>query len=151
MDFALNQLNNGVLMDFLALSVSLVLIAILVVNRRRYGRMVAGPDTESAFHAQIKLQMLNQQSQRSYTIIQQALRDEFAALQRMTGGDPMAVEVCPSADQTPMAVVNPVREGHYDEAFRLIRNGADPQNVAERCGVARSAIDLMIYMQHKRA
>lgn len=151
MDVAFTHINFGLLMDFLALSVSLVLIAILMANRRRYGRMVAGPDAESKFGSKVKLQMVTQQSQRSYAIIQKALRNEFVALQRMTGGDPLALEACTSSEPSPMAVVNPSREGHYDAASRLIRSGADPQTVAERCGLPRSAIDLMIYMQQKRA
>ncbi|MGD9098311.1 MAG: DUF2802 domain-containing protein [Desulfobacterales bacterium] len=150
MDLIFDNIGLPVLMDVLALSVSAVLIGMLVANRRRYGRMVATPDLKTAFGSEIKLQMLTQQSQRSYANIQQALRREFAVLQRLSGGEALADETGRTIDQTTLAVAGPAREGHYDEAIRLIRSGADSRSIAERCGLPRSAVDLMIYMQHKR-
>ncbi len=152
MDFILNSMNLPVVMDILAFAASMVLIAVLVANRRRYGRLVLGPAPKTSFGSDIKLQMVTQQSQRSYSNIQRALRREFEDLQRMTGVETVTLNTEALDRQTPRpALVSPTPAKHYDQAARLIRNGADPQCIVAQCGLSRGEIDLMSYMQHKRS
>ena len=151
MALPMSSMNLPALMDILALFACTLLIVVLIANRRRYGRWVLGPSSGSTFGSEIKLQMLTQQSQRSYTNIQRALRREFARLQRLTGAESTATTVNLAQRGKNGAVVRTRCAGHYEEAYRLIHNGADPQTIVERCGLSRGEIDLMIFMQHKRS
>ena len=151
MDFTLNSMNLPIVMDILAFAASMVLIAVLVANRRRYGRLVLGPAPKTSFGSDVKLQMVTQQSQRSYANIQRALRREFEDLQRMTGVETVTLKTEALDRQTRPTMVSPKPVKHYDQAARLIRNGADPQCISAQCGLSRGEIDLMSYMQHKRS
>ncbi len=151
MDLTLRSMNLPVLMDILALAASTVLIIVLVVNRWRYGRLVLSPTPKTSFPSEIKLQMVSQQSQRCYANIQRALRREFEGLQRMAGSEAVVTDASIASAHAPRALANPMRAGHHEEAARLIRNGVDPDTIAERCGLSRGEIDLMVYMQHKRS
>ncbi len=151
MALPLSGMNLPVLMDILALAASTVLIVVLIANRRRYGRWVLGPSPGSNFGSEMKLQMLTQQSQRSYTNIQRALRREFARLQSLTGDAATVTPAHLPRRERQDAVVSPRFAGHYEEARRLMHNGVDPQTIAERCDLSRGEVDLMIYMQPKRS
>ncbi len=151
MSLTLNNMNLPLLMDVLALSASIVLILVLIVNRRRYGRMIASPADKSNFTSTLALQMVTAQSRRSYSRIQRTLNQEFARLQRMTGSEPPCRATDPVTTGAATAVVSRKRAGLYDEATRMMRNGADRQTVAARCDLTRGEIELMAYMQHKRS
>ena len=151
MNLALSNLDLSILMDVLALSASTVLIIVLLANRRRYGRLIASPAEKSNFTSALALQMVTEQSRRSYSRIQRTLNHEFACLQRVAGGERADRATASGMTESATAVVNRRRAGLYDEAARLIRNGADQQTVAARCDLTRGEIELMAYMQHKRS
>lgn len=143
------------LLDLLALGVSALLIVFLIVNRRRYGHLLATPQHQSMnFNAEMTAQMLTQQSQRSYHKIQKTLNQEFANLQRIAGGDGVAWSLAghgAHAETSDMATADISRQSSqvYDEAARMIRNGADHQVVAQRCGLSRAEVELITYLQQK--
>ncbi len=151
MDLALNNLNLPLLMDGLALCATTILIIVLVANRRRYGRLIGPPAGQSDFTSSLALQMLTAQSQRSYSRIQRTLHQEFACLQRMAGSEVPRPATASGKKEAPTAAVSQGRTGLYDEAVRMMRNGADQQTVAARCELTRGEIELMAYMQHKRS
>lgn len=155
MNLPLANLDLPLLMDILALGASIVLIGFLFLNRLRFGRLVVSAKTKPAsFNAEMALQMLTQQSQRSYTKIRQTLNQEFTNLQRMTSGTDFprthALTAPDRGANHPTATdVSGPSLRFYDEAARMIRNGASPQEIARRCGLSRGEIDLIAYMQKK--
>lgn len=156
MNLALNSINLPFLMDLLAFGASAILIGFLISNRRRYGQLIAAPQQKMPdFRSEMTLQMVTQQSQRSYNKIQQTLNQEFENLQRMAGCEQSALsseEKIACKNATPIGVaVNRKRPRFYDEAARMIRNGADQSAIAKRCGLSRAEIDLIAYMQQKRS
>lgn len=143
------------LLDLLALSVSAVLIGVLIVNRRRYGHLIAAPPHKSMdFKSEIAAQMLTQQSQHSYSRIQQTLSHEFANLQRMAGGQDKVCSLTDHGGPTNAGVAEIEENGYraprsYDKAARMIRNGVEHQVVARRCRLSRAEIGLIAYLQQK--
>lgn len=155
MNLALSIIDLPLLLDLLALAASAVLIGFLIVNRRRYGHMVAAPQPKTTdFTAAMTVQMLTQQSQRSYNIIQKTLNQEFANLQRMAGCDDAAWPAtgktgrCKSGDNATVAVGRQ-QARRYDEAAQMMRNGTELQVIAKRCGLSRAEIDLIAYLQQQ--
>ncbi|MBL0714182.1 MAG: DUF2802 domain-containing protein [Desulfosarcina sp.] len=155
MELAFNSLNWPLLMDILALGASAVLIIFLILNWIRYGRLVTAPQTGNAnFSSEIALQMMTQQSRRSYSKLQQTLNHEFKNLQRLTGCDPSEWQthgkrITTESKWPDAGTARQPRPRYYDEAARMIRKGADRQAIVRRCSLSRSEIDLMVYMQQK--
>jgi hypothetical protein len=151
----LDNLDLPLLMDILALGASAVLIGFLFLNRRRYGSLLATAKTKPAnFSSEIALQMLTQQSQRSYARIQETINQEFTNWQRMTSGrdfDRTVARNVPDRGANDPTATGSGGSGSrfYDEAARMVRNGASPQEISLRCGLSRGEIDLIAYMQKK--
>jgi hypothetical protein len=143
------------LLDLLALSASAVLIGILIVNHRRYGHLIAAPPHKRMnFKSEIAAQILTQQSQQSYSRIQQTLSQEFANLQRMAGGDDKACSLADRGGPTNAGVAETGDTDYrtpraYDKAAGMIRNGVDHHVVARRCRLSRAEINLIAYLQQK--
>ncbi len=150
MNLGLSSLSLAFVMDVLAFGASAVLIIFLIANRRRYGRLVAASSAKMDFGSQMTLEMFSQQSRRSYARLQQTLNQEFASLQRLAGAKPTGLASGDHARNPVDAFVSLKHAGRYDEACRMIHNGADRQVIAERCGLSHGEIDLMAYMQQKR-
>ena len=156
MNLAIDTLTLPFLMDILAITASAILIVFLICNRRRYGHLTATPrSTSGGFASEMDLEMARQQSQSSLGRIQQALNQELANLQRLSGRN---ASTGPTTDSKTSggptalnAVVSPRRPRCYEEAARMIRNGADRQEIARRCRLTKGEIDLLHYLTQKGA
>ena len=153
MEQVVNALPWPVLMDILALGTSLILIGWLIFNRMRYGHLLLSPRTASAdFTAAMTRQMVAQQSLRSYHKIHQTLQQEFDRLQHLTAGDHYggpqgAVPESPEGHRSASPPMSLQRSQCYSRALSMIQKGAEPQEVAQSCGLALSEIHLIDYMQ----
>lgn len=153
MQQVVNVLQWPVWMDLLALGTSLILIGWLIFNRMRYGHLLLSPRTARAdFTSAMIRQMVAQQSRRSYHKIHQALQQEFDRLQRLTadehyGGPQGEMPEGPEGHRSATPPMSLQRSQRYRRALSMIQKGAEPQEVAQCCGLALSEINLIDYMQ----
>ena len=140
------------ILDALALASSLMLILVLMRNRRKYGRMfldVRPAKGGKGFAGEVSQQMISQQTQKAYDSLQRSLTQEFEAL-RMIGGGSLPANVSNQTIATPNGLnyvasdIPPEnRPNRYQLAGTMIANGAAVDQILQRCGLAEGELELL--------
>ena len=141
----------GMLLDGLAIAFSLVMILFLLVNRRRYGRLLLGRQAgrgQGGFTDQLSLQMMSQQSQKAYANLQQTLAREFESL-RLVGANVMHAQ--PHSDPVQAEMAGPGRHHdrrqRYRTARELIARGDTSHQITLQCGLTEGELELLQGLQ----
>jgi hypothetical protein len=151
----LNELNWGLLLDGLALAASLGLFVLLLINRRRYGRLlIPRPGKDHAFQREITLQMINQQSRQAFLRLQQALDQELESLQGLGDAGDARDRAFPPESSDPLPeqgrqCLSRDWRTSQTQASRMLAQGCPTHEVAACCQLPLSAVDLIRYIQRK--
>ena len=137
---AFDAILNGV-----AIASSLALILFLMLNRRKYGRMVLNArkgKSSAGFADQVSLHMMTQQSQKAYDNLQQSLEREFASL-RLMGAD--VVAQASDHDRLPKSIANNVRERRrrYRLAEDMMNRGLSADRISQQCRLMEGELELL--------
>jgi len=150
-----NQFDLGAVLDGVALACSLVMILLLLHNRRKYGRFVLnarkGGDP-SGFADHVSLHMMAQQSQKVYDNLQQSLTREFASLRSM-GADLIAQRPHGDRGPLPKSAVNGsrARRQRYRMAEEMIMRGDALDRISQQCGLMEGELELLRDLQQLAA
>jgi hypothetical protein len=144
-----HHIDLAAILNGLAIACSLALILFLLVNRRKYGRLVLKAregNSSAGFADQVSLHMMTQQSQKAYDNLQQSLAREFASLRLMgTGVDSKASD----HDRLPQSIGNGGRERQrrYRLAEEMMNRGASANRISQHCGLMEGEVELLRGLQ----
>ena len=145
------HIDFAMLLDVLAIGCSLVMILFLLVNRRRYGRLVLdrqGPRGQAGFADQLSLQMMSQQSQKAYANLQQTLAREFESL-RLLGANVPCEQT--HADPVQAEMAGPDRRHDHRQRYRMAREmiarGDTTPQITLQCGLTEGELELLQGLQ----
>lgn len=140
------------LLDLLALAAGIMILWLLVINRRRYGRLyLTGSSTagKDDFATEMSLQLMSRQSQKAYDKLQRALMREFEPLCGIGGGrldGRHAVEE-KWFTMNGAATTAAERRHRYRLAEEMLAKGAGRREILQRCGLAQNEYALLEGLQ----
>jgi hypothetical protein len=141
-----HYIDIAAILNGLGIACSLALILFLLLNRRKYGRMVlkaqTGKKVPAGFADQVSLHMMTQQSQKAYDNLQQSLAKEFASLRLMGEG---AVRQASDHGRFPKSNVDVGRERRrrYRLAEEMMNRGASADRISQQCGLMDGELELL--------
>ena len=134
-------------LDALAIACSLMMIAFLFCNRRKYGRMILNKSfaqQKDGFTEQVALQMMSQQSQKAYDNLVLVMTKEFEALRLLSEG--VVAEKTGlhfhQSDQLTLPTGNE-RQLRYRMAEKMISRGEDIHQIHRQCGLSEGEFELL--------
>lgn len=139
-------------LDVLALVGSLMMILLLMWNRRKYGCMLLDKrhaKGREGFKNEVSLQMITQQSQKAYDNLQRSLTLEFESLRMLSGNDRPAsvlnqtIATDKRLNHQASGMVPDSRNKRYRLAEKMMVESADAHQILERCGLAEGELELL--------